>query len=156
MNCISSSPLFELHSLSYDYEAFTALTYSLPSQPHDNTDAQSVVDQYVNITNSQLEGLGTRNPQGVLEDATQYGLASAINVLVLEIRRFFVSLILQKNSFTKDQRVVLYDTVLAQNRIVDSFLQGTPEFAPKVLEIVQRDLEVARQSYASTSNELRD
>lgn len=110
----------------------------------------------------------------MLEDATQYGLASAINVvslprhfslcsfptvvfrelllvewqrtmtraslnyvhhanttpfqLVLEIRRFFVSLVLQKDSFTEQQRAVLVDTVLAQNRIVDVGHSTIPHF----------------------------
>ena len=48
--------------------------------------------------------------------------------LVLEIRRFFVSLVLQKDSFTKDQQVVLSDTVLAQNRIVDVGLSLMPYY----------------------------
>ncbi|ERF76455.1 hypothetical protein EPUS_07335 [Endocarpon pusillum Z07020] len=133
-----------------------AITNSLSTQSYNNnnTDAQSLVDQYVNITNIQLEGLGTSNLQVQLEDATQYGVAEAVHVLVLEIRRFFFSLISQKNSFTRDQRVVLSDTVLAQNLIVDDFLQRAPAYLGKVLEILERDLAVIRQSYASTSNEL--
>ncbi len=150
------------------------LTNSLPSQSYNNTDAQSVVDQYVNITNSQLVRTGRRNPEVVLEDATQYGIADGIHIvslsclfpalllsysrcreplfvelqrsmtrpcfnyalhanatslqLVLEIRRLFISLVANKDSFTNAQRVVLADTVLAQLPLIEVGLLIVPYY----------------------------
>ncbi len=90
-----------------------ALTNSLPSQSYNNTAAQSLVDQYVNITNKQLENTGTSNPQGVLEDATQYGLASAVYVVSLVVSRF--ALILPSLSWVSIRWITqLHDSTMIQ------------------------------------------